>query len=293
MIRSEAAPLMVDIAGQLTFVHVSVVRPHAPQKTIILLHDLAGRSDDFAPLTGALAAMGFKVVAPDLPGRGRSARLAEDEYSLRSYGHVLHELLQAHSTTECWLFGQGWGAMMAVLMENLIDHPFDQVVLADLPASWSFDTDPVAAFWAKCSTLTAGDVETYLATAREYLPEGAEAKPLLDLLSERLIATEDGVALSLDPGLFTNLEHTATKSFDLSAGLARARSPIALIDGHLTNPSPLPASALSANAKGGPIRRFDVLRGSQASWVRDDMLAPAIGIFLMLSRSAPQITSVG
>ena len=65
MTQTVFAPLMIDISGRHCLVNIAITEPKAPTRSIILIHDLAGRADDFAPITAPLTEMGFRVIAPD------------------------------------------------------------------------------------------------------------------------------------------------------------------------------------------------------------------------------------
>ena len=87
---------MVEIEGAYSYIHVDIWEPNDPQKVIFLIHDMFGRSDDFIPLGPKLAAMGYRVVAVDLPGRGKSAWLEQSQYTGQAFIEVLLSTMRAH-----------------------------------------------------------------------------------------------------------------------------------------------------------------------------------------------------
>ena len=98
---------------------------------LILVHGLASRGEDWAPMIPSLAAAGFHVYAPDLLGYGRSPRPANVVYSVALEEGVLIDFMHAvglqHADVDGWSMG-GW-----VSAKLALDHPamVDRLVLDD------------------------------------------------------------------------------------------------------------------------------------------------------------------
>jgi pimeloyl-ACP methyl ester carboxylesterase len=98
---------------------------------LILIHGLGARGEDWAKLLPALAASGFHVYAPDLPGYGRSSRPKEASYSITMEEDAVVAFAQAvhlpHAFVAGWSMG-GW-----VAMKMALDHPkmVDRLVIYD------------------------------------------------------------------------------------------------------------------------------------------------------------------
>ncbi|MCL2660621.1 MAG: alpha/beta hydrolase [Acidobacteriaceae bacterium] len=112
-------------------------------KTLLLVHGLGGRSEDWAGLIPAMTAAGFHVYAPDLLGYGRSDR-PDVSYSISMQEDVLAKFMQAvhleHADVAGWSMG-GW-----VSMKLALDHPqrVDRLVLYDSAGIYfppTFDPD--------------------------------------------------------------------------------------------------------------------------------------------------------
>ena len=97
---------------------------------LLLVHGLGARGEDWGRLIPDLAAAGFHVYAPDLPGYGRSERpdvpytIAYEEAAMRSF---LETMKLPHADVAGWSMG-GW-----VSMKLAADHPevVDRLVLLD------------------------------------------------------------------------------------------------------------------------------------------------------------------
>lgn len=76
--------------------HRLSVLASAPARTgVLLIHGNSSSNGAFAAQFGLLAKMGFGVVAPDLPGHGRSAwsKSPRETYSFPGYARILHGLM--------------------------------------------------------------------------------------------------------------------------------------------------------------------------------------------------------
>lgn len=97
---------------------------------LLLIHGLAARGEDWAPMIPALAAQGFHVYAPDLLGYGRSPRPNVD-YSIgleeKTVVDFLHAVGVQHADVGGWSMG-GW-----IALKLTVDHPelVDRLVVYD------------------------------------------------------------------------------------------------------------------------------------------------------------------
>jgi pimeloyl-ACP methyl ester carboxylesterase len=97
---------------------------------LLLVHGLGARGEDWAKMIPALAAQGFHVYAPDLPGFGRSEK-PDASYSISMEEDVVAKFMQtmhlAHADVGGWSMG-GW-----ITMKLALDHPelVDRLVVYD------------------------------------------------------------------------------------------------------------------------------------------------------------------
>ncbi|MBP7564931.1 MAG: alpha/beta fold hydrolase [Burkholderiaceae bacterium] len=96
--------------------------------TVLLLHGLAGGHLAFAPQVETLAAAGWRAVAWDMPGYGRSA--PTEPYTLKALADSCIALIDALRCGTVMVVGQGLGGMVA--LEVLARRPelIDRLVLS-------------------------------------------------------------------------------------------------------------------------------------------------------------------
>lgn len=86
---------------------------------LLLVHGMAGRSATWKPVLDLLADR-FTVVAPDLPGHGRTAKPRGD-YSLGAYASFLRDLLLELGLDRATVVGQSLGG--GITMQFAYQHP--------------------------------------------------------------------------------------------------------------------------------------------------------------------------
>ncbi|MCW3473969.1 alpha/beta fold hydrolase [Limobrevibacterium gyesilva] len=103
--------------------------PAAP--VVLCVHGLTRNARDFDPLAQALAA-DFRVVCPDLPGRGASDWLADPQlYQPPTYVAALSHLLAAIGGPTAWV-GTSLGGICGMAVAAAQGHPVTRMVLNDI-----------------------------------------------------------------------------------------------------------------------------------------------------------------
>lgn len=139
------SPNYVGVSGGLRMHYVDA-NP-AGQKVVVLLHGEPDWSYLYRKMITGLSAAGFRVIAPDLIGFGRSDKpVNESDYSYHWHINWVKELLFDHlDLTGIHLFVQDWGGLIGLRL--LADNParFSAVAAANtfLPTG---DQDPGPAF---------------------------------------------------------------------------------------------------------------------------------------------------
>ena len=119
-----------------------------------------------------LAGHRFRVVCPDLPGRGESAYLATADYNPHTYMVALLTLSQALGNNRLMVIGKGWGALLALGLARLPELTVSRLVVADLGLPWKLTIDEAVA------TASQGPGFTSLEEARRVLAGSAEFEGL-------------------------------------------------------------------------------------------------------------------
>ena len=118
--------------------HRLVYNDWGPQDAtpIICVHGLTGNGHDFDFLAEALIEQGYRLIAVDLPGRGRSDFLPDPmDYNYQQYCHDLTALLSHLSINEPgsvdWL-GVSLGGLLGIRLAGMKNSPIRRLILNDV-----------------------------------------------------------------------------------------------------------------------------------------------------------------
>lgn len=102
-------------------------------RKIVCVHGLTGSSQDFKYVGEFLSQQGYHVIAPDMPGRGRSDFLANAaDYSFEQYFKDLNALFfHLHLTHFDWL-GVSMGGLLGIALAGLSASPITRLILSDV-----------------------------------------------------------------------------------------------------------------------------------------------------------------
>ena len=105
------------------------------ERTVVCVHGLSRTGRDFDTLAAVLAERGARVVAPDLPGRGRSEWLASPaHYTDDTYTHAMSALIARLDVERVDWVGTSLGGHIGMLMAAERATPVGQLVLNDFGA---------------------------------------------------------------------------------------------------------------------------------------------------------------
>lgn len=138
-------------APQPTLKEVQVLGPHGfrrlayaqwgPEKaeqTVVCVHGISRNGRDFDVLAADLAAHGLRVVAPDLPGRGRSDWLGGPaEYTDRAYVESMAALIARLDVPQLDWVGSSLGGHIGMMVAAERGSPLRRLVLNDFGARLS------------------------------------------------------------------------------------------------------------------------------------------------------------
>ena len=196
-------PIMIELGGAFSYVHVRITPASEPKGTLVYLHDLVGSGADILPLAATLAERGWTVVAPDFPGRGQSTVLPKSLYTIQTYVDVIAAVLRAHGAERTMLLGNGWGAMIALAAENVWAGRLSRLVLCDLPLEWSFASDVRAQVWQRLVMQRSADEVSFrqqiMAITDQY---GAIGVNILRTALGRIDQRAGIFSLAVDPAIF-------------------------------------------------------------------------------------------
>jgi len=175
--------------------------PEDAERTVVCAHGLTRNSRDFDFLAQRFAELGMRVVAPDLPGRGRSAPVEHaEDYGTPLYLAVMGALIAHLGVKEIDWVGTSLGGHIGMELAARPGNPIRRLVLNDFGARV-----PAAALLRIGKYLrntprfrTLAEVETYL---REiYAPFGPLSDAQWRHLAHHSVIEENGqLRLNYDP----------------------------------------------------------------------------------------------
>ncbi|MEN0651751.1 MULTISPECIES: haloalkane dehalogenase [Hyphobacterium] len=107
---------------------------------VLCLHGEPAWSYVYRKMIPVLTAAGIRVIAPDLPGFGKSDKPASlEDYTYQSQVDWMNDWLAANDFTELTFFGQDWGGMIGLRV--VADQPdrFDRVVISNTGLAYPRD----------------------------------------------------------------------------------------------------------------------------------------------------------
>jgi pimeloyl-ACP methyl ester carboxylesterase len=100
------------------FVSVKGLRLHyvslGAGRAVMLLHGNAGFAQDFSLVMPALAEKGFRAIAFDRPGHGKSERPVNEEATVALQADLIREALRELRVEKPILVGHSWGALVVL-----------------------------------------------------------------------------------------------------------------------------------------------------------------------------------
>ncbi len=102
-------------------------------RTVICVHGLTRQGRDFDALARMLARAGWRVICPDLAGRGRSGWLADPEgYTLLQYGADMNALVARLDLEEVDWVGTSLGGLVGMVLAGQPGSPIRRLVINDI-----------------------------------------------------------------------------------------------------------------------------------------------------------------
>ena len=107
--------------------------PRDAERTMICVHGLTRQGRDFDILARTFARQGWRVICPDLVGRGQSGWLAQPAgYTLLQYGADMNALLARLDVEEVDWVGNSLGGLIAMMLAAQPGTPIRRLVINDI-----------------------------------------------------------------------------------------------------------------------------------------------------------------
>lgn len=184
---------------------------------VVCLHGLTRNGRDFDILAQALNSE-FRVICPDLPGRGRSEWLPQPAmYAVPSYLQALSHLLARIDRPAAWV-GTSLGGICGMALAAVPGQPLTRLVLNDVgPFIPAAALQRIADYLAAAPASFANPTELEAALRRVHAPFGALSDAQWAALARHSgRAQPDGrVALHYDPAIAAQLLASPPADVDL------------------------------------------------------------------------------
>ena len=171
------------------------------RRTVLCVHGLTRTGGDFDRLAETLVREGFRVVCPDMPGRGLSDRLPEAElYDIPQYVADCTTLFARLDRTEIDWVGTSMGGLIGMSLASLAGHPIKRLFVNDIgPVIAREGLERIAGYVG--STTRYPDFASAEAALREKMASfGPHTDEEFRLLSRHHFVERDGEWVShLDP----------------------------------------------------------------------------------------------
>jgi pimeloyl-ACP methyl ester carboxylesterase len=105
----------------------------ASSRVVVCVHGLSRQGRDFDRLAAALAQDGYRVLCPDLAGRGRSGRLRDpQEYALPQYCLDMTALIARSGVVSVDWIGTSLGGLIGMVLAGQEGTPIRRLVINDV-----------------------------------------------------------------------------------------------------------------------------------------------------------------
>ena len=211
----------------------------ADAPVVVCVHGLTRNGRDFDPLAAGLADR-FRVICPDLPGRGQSDWLPDPMlYQAQHYVIALGHLLAVLGREVAWV-GTSLGGICGMVIAAAAGSPIGKLVLNDvgpaLPAEALArlrDTLPAPGLEPRFADL--GAVERHLRHAHASFGSLTDARWANLALHAARILPDGGWILRHDPAIAAPLRAIAPAAVDLWPLWGRIRVPVLAIRGETSD----------------------------------------------------------
>lgn len=225
--------LMIRFGDTYGTMAVRIWNPAGVRATVFCVHAFEGNGGDFDYLAGFLAKAGFKVVCPDIVGRGTSTYFGEpDKYTINTYLTCIGALSKYAGETTHFI-GTSWGGAIILYFLARTRVKADKLILNDVGLR---NNEAILKLFEYLTAEghntfeTRDEAEIYVRQTRAYLGEFPdELWPAY--LKNKLRLSEGKYRLAYDPAAVENGVSVMAGPFDLFPLLERIDSEVLLLYG--------------------------------------------------------------
>lgn len=229
--------------------------PAEAERTVVCVHGLTRQGRDFDMLARTLARAGWRVICPDLVGRGMSDWLSEPAgYTLLQYGADMNALIARLDVEAIDWVGTSLGGLIGMILAGQPGTPIRRLVINDIGPFIPGTALRRLGLYLNSLPERFADLAAAEAYMREILaPYGPLTAEQWRHLTEHSVGPAGsgrGYRLRLDPGIAEAYRPWRLGSILMWEQWERVRCPTLLLRGALSDM--LPASTAQAMARSGP-----------------------------------------
>ncbi len=226
--------LLVALGDQRGKMSVRVWEPEQARETIYCVHGFAGNSADFEYLAPFLAENGYRVVCPDMIGRGKSAYFGDKKfYILESYLRTLGSLFQNYRSETNHLIGNSWGGIIGLVFASIAGMHSGKIILNDPCLKSGGELDALRTRIVDIATTTLDDfddVVAYLYDAYS-LTHSYPRSRIVEIARSKFSEVKGKWRLAIDPAVIEGMRNHIGMDYDVYHHLERLRCPTLLMYG--------------------------------------------------------------
>ncbi len=226
--------VLIALGDQRGKMSVRIWEPESVRANVFCVHGFAGSSADFEYLAPFLAGNGYRVICPDMIGRGKSAYFGDQKfYTLEAYLRTLGHLAQKYHSKTSHLVGNSWGAIIGLVFASVIRMKAGKVILNDpcLQSSGQLDSlRQKIVDISEASFDSLDDVVEYLHEA--YQINRTFPRERLEEIGRNKFHESGGAwQLAIDPAVIDGLKSHIGMEYDVYDHLAHLQVPAMLLYG--------------------------------------------------------------
>lgn len=227
--------LLIAIGSQRGKMLVKIWEPDGPSRaTVFCIHEFAGSADDFNYLAPILAANGYKVVCPEMIGRGRSAYFGDKKYYvLESYLRTLGVVLEKYYGRVNHVIGSSWGAIIGLVFASVIKMNTGRIILNDPCLQSSGQLDELRATIVDGSSrefTSFDDVVSYLQGIYG-IDENFPRERIEEAATGKFIEKDGKWRLAIDPAVVEGVQANIGTDYNAYPHLEKMQVPVLLLFG--------------------------------------------------------------
>lgn len=253
-------------------------------RPLVCVHGLTGSASDFKFVGESLAKRGFRVLALDLPGRGRSGFLSNPEdYTHAQYLHDIASFLVetgCDAPASCDYLGVSLGGLLGIRLAALPSSPIRTLILSDIgPTAPQAELDVIRGYLSLAPAFDT--IEGVVGAFKQTMGTPFDRGPMTEDQWEYYARThvrrrEDGRYIrNFDPAIALMFDRHPLGEVDLWSSWDRLLQPVLALRGGFSTLFPATLAEEMLSRKNGAAMDLTTLQecGHVPSLYREDQIA--------------------